>query len=176
MTSTAFLVSRFRIMVHQTPGFNRTAINPIAANVTGIVPYGVMELAGENGNPTACCDPPKTEFGPRVGMAYQLNSKTTVRAGWGIFYAPIVFGLDTTESPGYTQATTFVASNNGNQTPANSLSNPFPGGILQPAGNSLGALTAYWIELQLFGPKSYRWNRESILCGRAARIAVCHRP
>ncbi|MES1256813.1 MAG: carboxypeptidase-like regulatory domain-containing protein [Acidobacteriota bacterium] len=28
----------------------------------------------------------KLDFGPRIGMAYQLNEKTVVRAGYGIFY------------------------------------------------------------------------------------------
>ena len=33
-----------------------------------------------------------------------------------------------------------MASNDNNATPAGSLTNPFPGGILAPAGNSAGAL------------------------------------
>ena len=122
-------------------GFNRTQINPIAAGVTGVVPYGVLEFAGQNGYPTQCCNLSKTQFGPRIGMAYQLNTKTTLRAGYGIFYAPFVFAATSALAPGYSQITTYVASNNGNQTPANSLNNPFPNGILQPAGNTLGAFT-----------------------------------
>jgi trimeric autotransporter adhesin len=130
---------------HMLVGFNTAAVNPIAANLppgSGVNPLGVMEFAGQNGNPTHSGNPLTDKFGPRIGLAYQLNSKTTVRAGWGIFYAPTFFGVDAATSPGYVQTNTYVASNNGNQTPANSLSNPFPQGILQPAGNSLGALTA----------------------------------
>lgn len=122
-------------------GFNESALNPIASNVTGISPHGVIEYAGVNGNPASCCSPSNTQFAPRVGAAYQLDSKTTLRAGWGIFFAPYVFATNANFSPGYTQTTSYVASNNGNSTPANSLSNPFPSGILQPVGNSLGALT-----------------------------------
>jgi hypothetical protein len=59
-----------------------------------------------------------------------------------MFYAPTIFSTDGTIAPGYTQTTTYVASNNSNATPANSLSNPFPTGVLQPVGNTLGALTA----------------------------------
>jgi hypothetical protein len=123
-------------------GFNQTAVNPIAANVTGIVPNGVIQFAGQNGNATTCCSPSKKKFGPRFGVAYQLNSKTTIRGGWGMFYAPTLFTNDASLAPGYTQTTTYVASNDGNVTPANNLSNPFPTGVLQPSGNSLGALTA----------------------------------
>jgi trimeric autotransporter adhesin len=125
-------------------GFNETQINPIAAYMpaaSGVTPYGVIDFAGINGNPNTCCRPSKTQLGPRFGMAYQLNSKTTIRAGIGIFYAPMVFNYSDSV-PGYTQTTTYVASTNGNSTPANSLSNPFPTGIIQPSGNTQGAATA----------------------------------
>src|SRR6185312_11510235 len=29
---------------------------------------------------------PKNNFAPRLGIAYQLNNKTVVRAGYGMFY------------------------------------------------------------------------------------------
>lgn len=127
---------------HLAVGFDQKAINPIAANVTGVVPYGVILYAGQSNAPTSCCAPPKTKFGPRAGIAFQLSPKTTLRGGWGMFYTPTIFNTDATIAPGYNQTTTYVASNNGNATPANSLSNPFPSGILQPVGNTLGPLTA----------------------------------
>ncbi len=127
---------------HIAVGFDQKAVNPIAAGVTGVVPYGVILYAGQSNAPTTCCAPPKTKFGPRAGFAYQITPKTTIRGGWGMFYAPTIFSTDATIAPGYNQATTYVASNNGNSTPANSLSNPFPNGILQPVGNTLGPLTA----------------------------------
>lgn len=125
---------------HLVVGFNGLALNPLAANVTGITPRGAVEYAGVNGNPTSCCNPSAKKFGPRIGVAYSLNDKTVIRGGFGIFYAPTRFADDPGMALGYTQATTYVASNNGNATPANSLSNPFPGGVLQPQGNALGAL------------------------------------
>ncbi len=124
--------------------FARTATNPIAASLpagAGVIPYGVIQFAGINGAPTSCCNPSHTKFGPRVGTAYQLTSKTTLRAGIGIFYAPMVFNYNDS-APGFTQTTTYNPSNDGNKTPANSLSNPFPTGIIQPSGNTLGASTA----------------------------------
>ena len=130
---------------HMLVGFNTAAVNPIAAGLaagSGVTPYGVPEFAGVNGNPTHSGNALADKLGPRIGLAYQIDSKTTVRAGWGIFYAPTFFGVDAATAPGYVQTNTYVASNNGNQTPANSLSNPFPSGILQPAGNSKGPLTA----------------------------------
>jgi hypothetical protein len=126
---------------HLVVGFNESAVNPLSSQVSGITPTGVVEYAGVNGNPTECCNPLADKFGPRIGAAYQLNSKTVLRGGWGIFYAPIAFSDSTGIALGYTQATPYVASNNGFATPANSLSNPFPNGILQPVGNAQGALT-----------------------------------
>ncbi len=126
---------------HYVVGFDRNAINPLAnLGVTGIVPAGAVQYAGVNGNPTACCGPSSTKFGPRIGAAYQLFRKTTLRGGWGIFYAPTRFADDASLAVGYTQTTSYVASNDGNATPANSLSNPFPNGISQPVGNIRGGL------------------------------------
>ena len=126
-------------------GFDQTAINPVASSVpagSGVIPYGQILFAGQNGNPTQTGSPSKTKFGPRIGAAFQLNSKTTLRAGWGMFYAPTFFGVDGVTAPGYVQTTTYNPSTDGNSTPASGLSNPFPTGVIQPAGNSLGALTA----------------------------------
>jgi hypothetical protein len=50
--------------------FDTTAANPLAANVTGIVPKGVVEFAG-NGNPVNVGNYNHNKFGPRAGVAYQ---------------------------------------------------------------------------------------------------------
>lgn len=116
-------------------GFNQTAINPIQAVIpsgSGVLAYGVPLIAGVDGNPTACCNALKDKFGPRAGFAYRIDDKTVFRGGWGIFYAPIYFSLDNQFSPGVSQTTTYLASSNGFATPANSLSNPFPTGLLTP--------------------------------------------
>jgi hypothetical protein len=127
---------------HFVVGFDRNAINPIAnQGVQGIVPTGAVMYAGVNGNSTACCNPSKTKIGPRIGAAYQLTPKTVLRGGFGIFYAPTRFADDASLALGYTQATPYVASNDGNATPATTLSNPFPNGVAQPVGNTNGALT-----------------------------------
>lgn len=126
---------------HYVVGFDGNATNPLSSRVTGITPKGVIEYAGVNGNPTSCCSPSATKFGPRIGVAYAMNDKTVIRGGWGMFYAPIRFADDATLALGYTQNTPYVASNDSNATPANSLSNPFPSGISQPVGNSNGPLT-----------------------------------
>ncbi len=128
-----------------------TTANPLFTNVTGVNTSGVVQYAGQNGI-SACCRPLEYKFGPRLGAAYQLNTQTTIRGGFGIFYAPIQFRDDPGLALGYTQATPYVASNNGYATPANSLSNPFPNGIQQPTGSQLGNAAGVGRSFSLLDP------------------------
>jgi hypothetical protein len=70
-------------------------------------------------------------FGPRVGFAYHMTSKSVLKMGYGVLYAP-TFDLPT--NVGYSATSTVDYSNDGGATPAVSLSNPFPSGFVQPAG------------------------------------------
>jgi hypothetical protein len=76
-----------------------------------------------------------------VGVAYQLNEKTVVRGGYGLYYFPQAeFGGTT----GFTISTPFVATSGGGAQafiPLNTLSNPFPNGINRPTGSAQGLLT-----------------------------------
>jgi hypothetical protein len=119
-------------------GFNPDKTNPLQNNVTGITLRGTVMYAGVNGNPTTSGNPNKNKFSPRIGVAYALNNKTTLRGGYGMFWAPIPFSLQ--DPIGYTQSTPYVASNDNNATPAGSLDNPFPSGLLKPVGNAAGEL------------------------------------
>ncbi|HTP34103.1 MAG TPA: TonB-dependent receptor [Candidatus Acidoferrales bacterium] len=122
-------------------GFNTQAVNPLAAGVTGILPKGVIEFAGVGGNSIHVSNPNMNKMGPRIGLAWQMNSKTTIRGGYGLYWAP-QFAIGTPYNPpGYTATSTYVASNDGNATPANNLTNPFPTGLAKPTGNSLGDLS-----------------------------------
>ena len=119
-------------------GFDRTATAQLtgSTSVTG----GIL-FAGVNGNPRDIGELSRRKFAPRIGASYALNSKTIVRGGYGILYGPIRYDPSAALAPGYTQYTQYVASNDGDQTPANVLDNPFPNGVQKPAGNSAGLLT-----------------------------------
>src|SRR5207244_5019993 len=79
---------------------------------------------------------------PRIGLAYQLNEKTVLRAGFGIFMAP--YQIETPQQVGFSGTTPFVPSNDSGRTFVATLTNPFPSGVsnLQASpGSSLGLLT-----------------------------------
>ena len=93
-------------------------------------------------NNRAVWDADKTNLQPRVGAAYQLNDKTVLRGGFGIFMAP--FLIETPQQVGFSNSTAFIPTNNNGQTFIANLTNPFPGGaasIIPPVGSSLGLLT-----------------------------------
>jgi outer membrane receptor protein involved in Fe transport len=45
-------------------------------------------LAGKGSNSASLQESQKTNFAPRLGFAYQLNKKTVLRGGWGMFFTP----------------------------------------------------------------------------------------
>jgi len=45
-------------------------------------------LAGRGGNSAGLVNTRWNDFGPRLGIAYQLNPKTVLRGGYGFFYSP----------------------------------------------------------------------------------------
>lgn len=72
-------------------------------------------------------------FQPRVGVAYQVGSRTVLRGGWGISYLPT---FDTGQFNGFSIDTPYVASVDGGITPAGRWSNPYPDGIIRPPGRA----------------------------------------
>ncbi|MCU1325480.1 MAG: hypothetical protein JWN34_850, partial [Bryobacterales bacterium] len=73
-----------RELWRRTSEFSRDIANPNANGLLGGVIY-------EGSGPNRCnCTLVKTypwAFAPRLGVAYQLNDKTVIRAGWGLAYS-----------------------------------------------------------------------------------------
>lgn len=105
--------------------FDPNAKNPIPNG-----PKGAILFTG-SGNASTLRAANWLNFGPRVGAAYRLGSKTSLRAGYGIFFLPV--GLE----PGLvdTPFNYSVSADNLNPdyTPKVTLSNPFPNSLTKPS-------------------------------------------
>jgi trimeric autotransporter adhesin len=134
-----------------TVGFDPTATSALSSITipgdaiagTGARPVaGGLMFAGVNGNPTTQGNPPKLKWSPRVGTVYSINSSTVLRAGYGLFWAPYNYTPPSPTAQNYGQVgyTLNTLSPQTAGVPTVTLTNPFPNGVLQPSGNSLGAL------------------------------------
>ena len=141
-------------------GFDLTSPSPIAAQAEAnyarnpFVPElarlnlkGGLLFTGVNGVPRQGFDSRFAQFQPRVGVAYRVARATVVRAAYGSFYLPFqeIRFLNISQSTlpltqgGY-DASTAMETTLG-LTPLDTLSNPFPKGIVQPVGSRLGLST-----------------------------------
>jgi hypothetical protein len=85
-------------------------------------------------------------------VAYQLNNKTVIRGGYGIFYAPQIALGGPLSTLGYSANTSFTGSTNSSGVLTSTLANPFPGGLVQPSGNSLGTSAGLGQSFSLVAP------------------------
>jgi len=85
-----------------------------------------------------------SDIQPRFGFAYQFAPKMVVRGGYGMYYGQSrsgVTGVVPYGAQGFNQFTNVVTSyGNLGDVPWLHLSNPFPNGLIQPAGSSLGLM------------------------------------
>ena len=103
-------------------------------------------------------DSDKNNFQPRIGFAYTPHfhnsvlrtifggeSKSVLRGGFGVYMEPFI--IDGVQQTGFSQSTSIVPTLNNGLTLApacptcSSLFNPFPTGVADPPGASLGAAT-----------------------------------
>jgi hypothetical protein len=124
-------------------GFQTTAVNPISAQINqaqfpGYQVYGGLGFVNTGGNGRSPFNIDWNNVQPRVGAAYRLTNTTVLRGGFGTFFVP---QFSTASNFGFSQVTPFVATNNGGETAANVLSNPFPSGIALPQGSTAGLKT-----------------------------------
>ncbi|HUQ88440.1 MAG TPA: TonB-dependent receptor [Vicinamibacterales bacterium] len=135
-----------------TVGFDYNATSPLNSKVNVIDPVtglrrdikGGLLYAGVNGAPEAQGNQPAVKVAPRIGMVYSFSPKTVVRGGWGLYYAPWNYAAAGTNGwgqIGYSATTEVVNPSAAGAVPTTTIDNPFPNGIVQPSGNSLGLLT-----------------------------------
>jgi hypothetical protein len=131
-------------------GFDTAATNPIneqaqanfaAKPVSGVnfpsTLTGGLVFAGADHR--SMYETTATNFSPRIGFAYTPVSTMSIRGGFGIFNSSV--GRTDPIATGFNQTTQLQASLDGYLTPNGTLSNPFPTGLVQPPGSSLGLAT-----------------------------------
>ena len=113
---------------------------------------------------------------PRAGFAWspgKLNGKTVIRAGFGMFVAPVtistlaVSGTYSTSpilnQQGFSQTTSMTTPSYLAPVSTNTLSDPFPNGIQRPVGSSRGLATflgqnVSFLDPGISSPYSFKWN------------------
>jgi hypothetical protein len=102
-------------------------------------------------------------FAPRIGIAWQVRPNTVIRTGYGIFYEPSGADRSVAIQSGFSRRTALTATvDNGAHFIAD-MTNPFPNGILQPAGASSGYQLGLGTSLSFFNPNLHsgynqRWS------------------
>jgi hypothetical protein len=163
----------------QTTGFDVNAVNQTtAAARAAYAAAPLAQLPASQFNPVggllfaspsqrSAYQTPHTSFSPRLGITWTptaLHNRTVFRAGTGIFY--YTYGVIAPIQPGFSSSNSFVPTNDNYQTPAATLSNPFPNGIVQPQGSKLGVNTYLGQSVSFTNPDlqnqySFRWNLDT---------------
>jgi hypothetical protein len=155
-------------------GFDRTDANPIAAEaianyaknpipqipVSQFQVRGGLMFAGPNGH--QLWNGNNGNWLPRIGLSYQLDDKTVIRAGYGIFYDTIGVNRTPEIQTGYTATTPIQASLDNGLHFVATTANPFPNGLQTPQGSAGGLQTNLGQSLTVYPvnriqPYSQRW-------------------
>lgn len=129
--------------------------NPLLPAASAFTVNGGIRFLGDAGTPFTGHQTYHTQILnllPRAGFSYQVANNTVVRGGFGIFDDSLsTFYMSGGNSgststfllpqQGFTQTTTASGSPDSGLTFPSTLANPFPSGIAQPTGNSLGLQT-----------------------------------
>jgi hypothetical protein len=123
---------------------------------------GGLNFAGIGGQPETLWNTAKTNFMPRIGLAYSMNNKTVVRASYGIFYAFMGVRRGDVIMTGFSNTTNLVPTLDGVNFIAR-IHNPFPDGITEPVGAAMGVNTflgqgVSFFEPNLRTPYNQRWT------------------
>ena len=152
---TVNLGLRYDIDVPRTERYDRmnyfdpVARSPLAGQVAGFPDLkGGVVFVGVDGNSRYQYNWDTNNIAPRLGLSYQVDQKTVVRAGYSHIFGPSNQGAQGTVGPfGFRTENLWVTSIDG-ITPLNLLKNPYPNGFVPSPGSSQGLLTQAGAGLQ----------------------------
>lgn len=135
---------------------------PAPVKVPGFDLRGVYKFVGPSRR--SPFDGDYNNFSPRLGFAYAMDSKTSIRGAWGLLYQlsrATVYGHT---GSGFNVNSGPTFSLDSNATLYAKLNNPYPNGMLLPPGNSLGGRTFLGLGAGTIvpgnnrNPEYYSWN------------------
>lgn len=115
-------------------------------NVTGGLLFASEDERGLYKTPTH-------NFAPRLGIAFQVNNRTVLRTGYGIFYGFLGQRRGDVVQSGFSQNTPLIPTLDSGLHFIGTLSNPFPNGILEPVGADAGRQTFIGQNITFFNPR-----------------------
>jgi hypothetical protein len=132
--------------------------NNVPANVISNLQNlkGGLTFMGVGGLGRTSWSVPKNAWGPRLGVAYQISDKLVLRTGGGLYYSNP--NNDPQRTSGFSTSTNVNNSvDSGRTFIPGLLANPFPNGVSQPTGASIGAATFVgqnptWFDPSVFTP------------------------
>src|SRR5499427_5719046 len=143
-----------------TVNFDQNAVSPLNSMMTFTDPIthqprqltGGLVFAGVNGAPTVQGNQPAIKPAPRAGAVYSFNDKTVLRGGWGLYFSPWNYPAASTTSWGQIGYSATMSVPQPSGIPTVTMSNPFPNGLTQPTGNTLGFLTGTGSDITFIDP------------------------
>jgi len=158
---------------NQMAAIDPSVLNPISNQVanpfTGQKPwnlYGAYIFAGDGPGALGrrAIRDVEIKLSPRIGVAYSLNQKTVIRAGYGLFYGVPFAGATREFTSSLFQTATPWVNTIDKIHPNDLYKNPFPSGFVYPPGTSQGLLSAIGLSLSSALPSTLRtlynqqWN------------------
>ncbi len=142
----------------------RYALNPVPeVPVDRFRLVGGYRFVGVGGMPRGVYDSDGNNFMPRIGISWSVLPKTVVRAGYGVFFGYLGERRGDVIQSGFSQRTEVIPSPDNGLTFNINLANPFPNGLLEPAGARLGLATYLGRPISFFNsqpitPYMQRWQ------------------
>jgi Carboxypeptidase regulatory-like domain/TonB dependent receptor len=142
----------------------RYALNPVAeVPVSAFNVRGGLTFAGVDGQPNGLYETPKSNLMPRIGLTYKLTDETVLRTGYGMYYGFLGQRRGDVVQSGFSANTNLIPSFDNGLTFVATLSNPYPNGISEPLGSSLGIATFLGQGITYFdpnpkSPRTQRWQ------------------
>ena len=140
--------------------FDPLAMNPVVGRPGAIA--GAGGQGGVQARNRGIIAPQYGNLGPRVGVAWSPNGKTTFRGGFGMYYSPLLYGYNGSNDPaggiiGYRTDRNMRPGGAGSRQSSAFLRNYPAAPVPDPAGQFIGEDMDYFTE-DFNNSRTYQWS------------------